>query len=110
MFAIANKVDRVHQRPWIGFQTWRAAGRKVALSKKAEGVLEEAIQDNTKGEVIYFWGCLNINGGVTGNEDALTFWSVCDILNEGHRGNVFENAFHWMYTLPSNTKALIPVP
>lgn len=29
MFAIANKVDNVHKRPWIGFQSWRAAGRKV---------------------------------------------------------------------------------
>lgn len=31
MFAIANKVDNVHKRPWIGFQSWRAAGRKVFL-------------------------------------------------------------------------------
>ncbi|XP_048426241.1 uncharacterized protein LOC125470760 isoform X2 [Pyrus x bretschneideri] len=84
MFAIANKVDSVHKRPWIGFQSWRAAGSKVALSKKAERVLEEAIQDNTKGDVIYFWGRLNMNGGVTGSKDALTFWSACDILNEGH--------------------------
>lgn len=29
MFAIANKVDNIHKRPWIGFQSWRAAGRKV---------------------------------------------------------------------------------
>lgn len=29
MFAIANKVDNVHTIPWIGFQSWRASGRKV---------------------------------------------------------------------------------
>jgi hypothetical protein len=29
MFAIANKIDTVHKLPWIGFQSWRAAGRKV---------------------------------------------------------------------------------
>lgn len=29
MFAIANKVDNIHKRPWIGFQSWRAAARKV---------------------------------------------------------------------------------
>ncbi|XP_050112410.1 uncharacterized protein LOC126590924 isoform X3 [Malus sylvestris] len=110
MFAIANKVDSVHKRPWIGFQSWRAAGRKVALSKKAERVLEQAIQDNTKGDVIYFWGRLNMNGGVTGSKDALTFWSSCDILNEGHCRNVFEDAFRWMYNLPSNTEALPPMP
>lgn len=29
MFAIANGVDNIHKRPWIGFQSWRAAGKKV---------------------------------------------------------------------------------
>lgn len=29
MFSIANRVDNVHKRPWIGFQSWRAAARKV---------------------------------------------------------------------------------
>lgn len=32
MFSIANKVDNIHRRPWIGFQSWRAAGRKVFLT------------------------------------------------------------------------------
>lgn len=31
MFSIANRVDNIHKRPWIGFQSWRAAGRKVFL-------------------------------------------------------------------------------
>lgn len=31
MFAVANKVDSIHMRPWIGFQSWRAAGRKVVF-------------------------------------------------------------------------------
>lgn len=31
MFSIANKVDNVHKRPWIGFQSWRAAARKVEI-------------------------------------------------------------------------------
>ncbi|KAK9911571.1 hypothetical protein M0R45_035468 [Rubus argutus] len=110
MFAIANKVDNIHKRPWIGFQSWRAAGRKVSLSKKGERVLEEAIQDTTKGDVIYFWSRLNMNGGVTGSKDALTFWSACDILNEGHCRNVFEDAFRRMYVLPSTTEALPPMP
>lgn len=29
MFSIANQVDNIHKIPWIGFQSWRAAGRKV---------------------------------------------------------------------------------
>lgn len=29
MFAIAKKVDNIHGRPWIGFQSWHASGRKV---------------------------------------------------------------------------------
>lgn len=32
MFSIANKVDNIHKRPWIGFQSWRAAGRKVFVA------------------------------------------------------------------------------
>ena len=32
MFAIANRVDSIHKIPWIGFQTWRAGGRKVLVS------------------------------------------------------------------------------
>lgn len=32
MFALANGVDNIHKRPWIGFQSWRAAGRKVGAS------------------------------------------------------------------------------
>ncbi len=31
MFSIANRVDNIHRIPWIGFQSWRAAGRKVFL-------------------------------------------------------------------------------
>lgn len=31
MFAIANSVDNIHKRPWIGYQSWRASGRKVRL-------------------------------------------------------------------------------
>lgn len=30
MFSIAKKVDNIHGRPWIGFQSWHAAGRKVS--------------------------------------------------------------------------------
>lgn len=31
MFAIANGIDDIHKGPWIGFQSWRAAGRKVCI-------------------------------------------------------------------------------
>ena len=48
---------------------------------EAEKVLEKTIQDNTKGDAIYFWARLNMNGGV---ENALSFWSMCDILNGGY--------------------------
>jgi len=36
MFAIANRVDTVHKLPWIGFQSWRAAGRKVQISHRCQ--------------------------------------------------------------------------
>lgn len=42
MFSIANGVDNIHKRPWIGFQSWRAAGRKVCL-RDLKFVLEDQI-------------------------------------------------------------------
>lgn len=110
MFAIAKKVDNIHGRPWIGFQSWHASGRKVSLSPKAEKVLEETIQENTRGDVIYFWARLNMDGGVTGSKNALTFWSMCDILNGGYCRTAFEDAFRRIYGLPSHMEALPPMP
>ena len=57
---------------------------QVSLSMKAEKVLEETIQENTKGDVVYFWARLKIDGGEAGSKNALTFWSRCDILNGGN--------------------------
>lgn len=110
MFAIANKVDNIHKRPWIGFQSWRASARKVSLSAKAEKVLEEILQEETKGDVIYFWARLDMDSGVSGSDTALTFWSMCDILNGGHCRTSFEDAFRKMYGLPSSIQALPPMP
>ncbi|XP_059458280.1 uncharacterized protein LOC132187862 [Corylus avellana] len=109
MFSIANRVDNIHGRPWIGFQSWRAAGRKASLSPKAEKVLEDTIQENTKGDVIYFWACLDMDG-VTGSNDVLTFWSKCDILNGGNCRSGFEDAFRRMYGLSLNVEGLPPMP
>ncbi|PIN10038.1 hypothetical protein CDL12_17373 [Handroanthus impetiginosus] len=110
MFSIANGIDDIHKRPWIGFQSWRAAGRKVSLSQKAEDVLEKTIQQNPKGDVIYFWASLDKDGGIAGNNDLLTFWSTCDIMNAGRCRTAFEDAFRRMYGLPSNVEALPPMP
>ncbi|XP_075499447.1 LOW QUALITY PROTEIN: uncharacterized protein LOC142537843 [Primulina tabacum] len=110
MFAIANGIDDIHRRPWIGFQSWRAAGRKVSLSKKAEEVLEKTIQENSRGDVIYYWACLDMDSGIVGSNDLLTFWSTCDVVNGGRCRTTFENAFRRMYGLPSNIDALPPMP
>lgn len=53
------------------------------MSTAGEKVLEQMIQEKPKGDVIYFWARLDMDGGVTGMEDVLTFWSMCDILNGG---------------------------
>ncbi|MCD7468902.1 hypothetical protein HAX54_007455 [Datura stramonium] len=63
MFSSANNLDNIHKRPWIGFQSWRATGRKVSLSKNAELALEETIQAKAKGDVIYYWAHLDVDGG-----------------------------------------------
>ncbi|KAJ0103599.1 hypothetical protein Patl1_05986 [Pistacia atlantica] len=109
MFSIANRVDSIHKRPWIGFQSWRAAGRKVSLSIRAEKVLEETLQE-TKSDVMYFWAHLDMDGGFPGSNKELTFWSICDILNGGYCRAAFEDAFRKMYDLPSHIEALPPMP
>ncbi|KAH6803020.1 UDP-Glycosyltransferase superfamily protein [Perilla frutescens var. frutescens] len=110
MFAIANGIDEIHKGPWIGFQSWRAAGKRVSLSKQAEEVLEKTIQGNTEGDVIYFWAHLDMDGGVLGESDMLTFWSTCDIMNAGRCRTAFGESFRRMYGLPSNVEALPPMP
>ncbi|RAL43748.1 hypothetical protein DM860_014249 [Cuscuta australis] len=110
VFSIANGIDNIHKRPWIGFQSWRATGRKVSLSKRAEQTLEEAINGNTKGDVIYFWAHLDVDAGLARRNNALTFWSMCDILNGGNCRNSFQDAFRRMYGLPSHLEALPPMP
>jgi hypothetical protein len=56
---------------------------QVSLTFKAEQVLEEKVQEENK-DVMYYWARLDMDGGVTGSNDELTFWSMCDILNGGH--------------------------
>ncbi|KAK6929129.1 Glycosyl transferase, family 1 [Dillenia turbinata] len=109
MFSIAYKVDDIHKRPWIGFQSWRAAGKQVSLSGKAEKVLEKVVQEKGKGDVIYFWARMEINGALE-TDNVLTFWSMCDIFNGGHCRDAFEDAFRQMYALPSKIEALPPMP
>ncbi|KAL4575261.1 hypothetical protein LXL04_022103 [Taraxacum kok-saghyz] len=102
MFSIANKVDNVHKRPWIGFQSWRASARKVSLSSKAERVLEGTVQQRHKGDVVYFWAHVDMDGELAGNDHILTFWSMCDILNGGNCRR--------MYGLPPYVDVLPPMP
>ncbi|CAH9130043.1 unnamed protein product, partial [Cuscuta epithymum] len=110
IFSIANGIDKIHKRPWVGFQSWRATGRQVSLTKRAEQALEETIHENTKGDVIYFWAHLNVDDGLAGRNNALTFWSMCDILDGGNCRNSFQDAFRRMYGLPSHLEALPPMP
>jgi len=103
MFAIANRVDTVHKLPWIGFQSWRAAGRKVSLSESAEETLEETTTGENNGDVIYYWSPMDI-------DQTSDFWSMCDSLNAGNCRSLFEDAFRTMYGLPENVSALPPMP
>ncbi|XP_020222304.1 uncharacterized protein LOC109804837 isoform X2 [Cajanus cajan] len=109
MFAIANRVDSIHRRPWIGFQSWRAA-EQVALSVEAEKFLEETMQENLRGDVIYFWGRLDLDQSVILNNNAISFWYMCDILNGGNCRTVFQDGFRQMYALPPHAEALPPMP
>ncbi|KAG0459127.1 hypothetical protein HPP92_022255 [Vanilla planifolia] len=110
MLSIANRVDGVHKVPWIGFQSWRASGRQVALSAKAEEVLDNEIQKTRKGDVIYYWALMEINyKDMDGNLNP-NFWLICDIMNAGKCRTAFESAFRSMYGIPAHLPALPPMP
>lgn len=47
---------------------------------------------------MYFWAYLDADGGGEGSNDALTFWSVCDVLNAGHCRLVLPN-IGWLHKL-----------
>lgn len=110
MFSIANRVDNVHKRPWIGFQSWYAAARKVSLSSKAERVLERTVQQKHRGDVIYFWARVDMDDELAESDHVLTFWSMCDILNAGNCRTAFQDTFRRMYALPPYVEALPPMP
>ncbi|KAK1266144.1 hypothetical protein QJS04_geneDACA000237 [Acorus gramineus] len=108
MFAIANKIDAIHKTPWIGFQSWHAAGQKVALSMEAENVLEDIVGRETNGDVIYYWASIDLQN--TRHIDILDFWSVCDSLNAGNCRTVFEDSFRQMYNLSHDMPGLPYMP
>ena len=64
---------------------------QVALSAKAEKVLEETMQENFRGDVIYFWGRFDMDQSVIGNHNANSFWYMCDILNGGNCRYIMRN-------------------
>lgn len=110
MFSIANKVDTIHNMPWIGFQSWHAAGKKLSLSEHAEEVLEQTTREKSDGDVIYYWASLNVDQINEEENEAIDFWSMCDILNAGNCKNIFEETFKLMYGIPKEMKALPPMP
>ena len=58
--------------------------KQVSLSSSAEKILEETIQGSTKGDVLYFWAQLDVDGGHTQENHIPILWSMCDILNGGN--------------------------
>lgn len=114
LFAIANRVDRIHKNSWIGFQSWRAAGRKVSLSEAGEKALTDAVGTGKHGNAIYFWARMD-NDTRAGTRTATFprqkgFWSYCDAINAGNCRVVFLEAFKRMYSLPESWMAVPPMP
>lgn len=109
-FAIANRIDRVHKNAWIGFQPWRASGRKVALSKEAEKSLRDTIRLGTHGDAVYFWSKLPVDNPNNRDNVYQDFWSICDMVNNNQCRSVFLQVFKQMYGLPSNWTLLPPMP
>lgn len=54
------------------------------MSTKSEKALEDAIQAEDSGDVVYFWALMGMDIGNRGRDMDLDFWSMCDIFNGGH--------------------------
>lgn len=70
--------------------------KQVSLSSSAEKVLEETIQVETKGDVLYFWARLDVDDGHTPKNGFPTFWSMCDILNGGNCRYTLQTLFSFL--------------
>ncbi|KAL3695814.1 hypothetical protein R1sor_009890 [Riccia sorocarpa] len=102
-FAMANFIDRVHANIWIGFQPWRAASQKVALTPIAEASLLHAVALNLDGDALYFWS-------QSDSQLPDDFWAMCDAVNGGNCRNVFRETWKQMYGLPPTWNRLPPMP
>ncbi|KAH9295530.1 hypothetical protein KI387_039118 [Taxus chinensis] len=112
-FSFANRVDQIHKNPWIGFQSWRAVGKKVSLSAVVEKELINAVTAGRHGNAVYFWVRMDKDVKHTTRGSAFQqqdFWSFCDATNAGNCRVVFTNAFKRMYNLPESWTGLPPMP
>ncbi|CAA6671588.1 unnamed protein product [Spirodela intermedia] len=106
-FALANRIDRIHKSAWIGFQSWRAAARKVSLSKRAESVLVESVESRKHGDTLYFWARMD---GDPRNPTRQDFWSFCDSINAGNCRSAVSEAIQRMYGIRDGFDSLPPMP
>ncbi|KAF8413260.1 hypothetical protein HHK36_001236 [Tetracentron sinense] len=106
-FAIANRIDRMHKNAWIGFQSWRAAARKVSLSKVSESALLDAIQARRHGDALYFWVRMDKDPRNPLQQD---FWSFCDAINAGNCRFAVSEALQKMYGIKHDLDSLPSMP
>ncbi|XP_020573840.1 uncharacterized protein LOC110020175 [Phalaenopsis equestris] len=107
LFALANRIDRVHKNAWIGFQSWRVGAKKESLSKKAEKALLESIEGQKHGDALYFWVGMDKDPRNPQNQD---FWTFCDSINAGNCRFVVSEALRQMYGVPHDWDSLPPMP
>ncbi|XP_076934702.1 uncharacterized protein LOC143601086 [Bidens hawaiensis] len=107
IFAIANRVDRIHKNSWIGFSSWRATAKKASLSKTAEVALLDDIQAHKHGDALYFWVRMDKDPRNPMQQD---FWTFCDSINAGNCKFAFSEAFKKMYGVNDNSTYVPPMP
>lgn len=107
LFAIANRIDRIHKNAWIGFQSWRASARKAFLSRTAENALLDSIQSQRYGDALYFWVRMDEDPRKPLQND---FWSFCDAINAGNCKFAFSEALKIMYGIKDDLDSLPPMP
>ncbi|KAE8708023.1 rRNA-processing protein FCF1-like protein [Hibiscus syriacus] len=107
LFAIANRIDRLHRNAWIGLQSWRATARKASLSDVAQSSLLDTIEKRKYGDALYFWVRMDTDPRNSLQRD---FWSFCDAINAGNCKFVFSETLKRMYGLEHDLNSLPPMP
>lgn len=105
-FALAANMGSLQAAtPWLGFQSWEAADKKVALSSPALRKVMAAVSSEEHGEALYFWA--QKGGGNPLAIDSRFFWS-CDKWHAGNCSSIYGQVFRGLHRPAAGSGGALP--